>query len=188
MDFLNLVILVDESGGLSIPVVDKLIPNLWAFLAQFIAFVIMAIIVVKFAYKPVHNFIAKRQEYVQSNLEKIKKDRLEAEAANKKAQDNLSMSHKEAVEILNQAKLQAEKDKSQAEAELQKELQQKRIQAEKVIEQEKRKAVEDAKDEIVDIALQASSSLIGRNISSEDNKRLVEEMIEDVSGDNNGND
>ena len=37
--------------------IDKVIPNFWAFLVQLIAFIFMILIVIKFAYKPVSNFL-----------------------------------------------------------------------------------------------------------------------------------
>ena len=67
MEFIKLIL----SDGLGLPsgedFVNKVFPNIWAFLVQLIAFIIMAVIVVKFAYKPVKNFLNKRREYIANN-------------------------------------------------------------------------------------------------------------------------
>lgn len=53
------------SDGLTLPngedFVNKVFPNIWAFLVQLFAFIIMSLIVIKFAYKPVSNFLKKEK-------------------------------------------------------------------------------------------------------------------------------
>lgn len=158
----------------------KLIPNLWAFITQLIAFSIMVAIVIFFAYKPVRKYLDKRQAYIKENLDQAAKSNKEAQEANQKAQLALANSKKEGAAIILEAKKQAEEDKVIYEEKLQKELQLKRIRAEQDIQAQKRQAIEDAKGEIVDIALMASSSLLGREVNSKDNKEYVAKFVEEM--------
>ena len=68
------MLIITLSDGLSLPAgddfVSKVFPNIWAFLVQLLAFIIMSIIVIKFAYKPVKKFLAQRREYVEEHLSK----------------------------------------------------------------------------------------------------------------------
>lgn len=159
---------------------DKLIPNLWAFLAQFIAFLVMAILVIRFGYKPIHNYIQKRQEFIKNNLDKAQNDARDAEQANKQAQFNLNSSRKQASEILEEARKQAQDDLVKAEEDLKQEMAQKRKRAEEEIEAERKQALADMKDEMVDIALKASENLLAREVKEEDNRRLVDQFIDDL--------
>jgi F-type H+-transporting ATPase subunit b len=170
----------------SISITDKLVPNLWAFITQLIAFILMVLIVIKLAYKPIHSFIEKRQAYVRDNLESAAKSNREAALAESQAKANLLDSKRQGSEIVMAAKKQAEEDKAKYEEELKEELQKKRVVAEKDIEAEKRQALIEAQGQIVDIALEASKSLLGREVSTEDNKKYVAEFVKDVSeGKNN---
>ena len=45
---------------------------------------------------------------------------------------------------------------------------------------EKEQAVEEIRKEIIDVALQASEVVLNREITEDDNKRLVNEFVEDI--------
>jgi len=179
-----LIRILAESEGFPIngeDITNKLVPNLWAFITQLIAFLIMVFIVVKFAYKPVHKFIEKRKAFVKENLDSAEKQNRDANQAKEEAIKNLAASKKEANEIVMAAKKQAQEDKGVYAKQLQEELRVKRIAAEKDIESERKQALEEAKGQMVDIALAASSSLLGRKVDSEDDKKYVTQFVEDMS-------
>ena len=47
---------------------EKIIPNIWAFLVQFLALVVLIIIFFVVGYKPVRNIIRKRQEHIENQI------------------------------------------------------------------------------------------------------------------------
>ncbi|MDD4532260.1 MAG: F0F1 ATP synthase subunit B [Bacilli bacterium] len=170
--------------GLSFDIGEKLVPNLWEFITQLLAFLIMVLIVYKLAYKPVRKFLKSRNAFIKGNLESAQKQNISANQANEKAQKNLNQSRKEAINIVMDAKRQAEEEKGQVIEETKREIAQKRIEAEKDIENQKQKAMEEVHDKIVDIALSASSNLLSREVSSSDNKKLVSQFVDDMQQDN----
>lgn len=179
----GLLILEDMGSTVSnnLGISDKLVPNLWAFLTQFFAFIVMCVFVIVFAYKPIHKYLQKRQDYIKTHLDSTLKNDTEAQKANAEAQQRLNESKKEGSKIIEAARVQAQKDKVQYEAELQKELALKRAQAEKDIELEKKKALAEVQDQIVDIALQASSSLMKREVDTDDNRKYVQDFVKDYA-------
>lgn len=186
MGTLTEILILSESFPISgEDISNKLVPNLWAFITQLLAFLVMVFIVIKFGYKPVHKFLEKRKSYVKDNLESAEKQNRDAKAASDEAHKNLANSKKEASDIVMAAKKQAEEDKSVYNKQLQEELRLKRIAAEKDIASEKQQALLEAKGEMVDIALAASSSLLGRKVTSEDDKKYVAQFVEDMSKGNN---
>lgn len=178
MSFVN--ILADVP---TIEINSKLIPNLWAFITQLLAFLVLVFIVIKFGYKPVHNYIQKRKEFVDSNLDNAQKLNAEADLNNKQAEENLNNSRKQASDIILQGKKQAEEDKQRYQEELKQELALKREQAERDIQLEKKQAIEECKQEIVDIALQASSQLLEREVDKKDTRKMVDSFVDDISKD-----
>ncbi len=181
MSLLNVITL---TNGMELPTgddfVNKIFPNIWAFLVQLIAFIIMVLIVIKFAYKPIHNFIEKRKEYVQENLTSAAKENAEAKENNMLAQKNVNDSKKKAVEIVEEAQKEAEQQRSLALEETKKELSMKRAQAQLDLEKEKEKAMKEVHDDMVSIALSASESLLNREVSSSDNKKMLDDFVDNL--------
>lgn len=162
-------------------VTSKLVPNFWNFLTQFLAFILMSLIVIKLLYKPVAAFIARRKAYIQDNLENAAKQNKQAQDTNAKAYDNLLQSKKQATEIVMEAKRQAEEEKQADIQAYKNDLIKRRIAAEKEIEDEKKQAMSDVKGQMVDIALAASANLLSREVSTADNRRLVTKFVDDMS-------
>lgn len=184
MDFL--LLLDDDISGTitdNIGITDKLVPNLWAFLTQLLAFTVMCVAVIFLAYKPIHRYLQKRQDYIANNLADSEKNKREAALANAEAKKNLNASKKEGEKILDEVKKQADIDKAKYEEDLQKELALKREQAKKDIELEKQKAIRDTQDQIVDIALEASGALLKREVNTEDNRKYVRDFVNGMNED-----
>jgi len=175
----NLSLILTDSPDIDI--VGKLIPNLWAFITQLLAFLVMVFIVIKFAYKPISKYIKGRKEFVKKNLDEAQKANSDALINNQKAQENLDNSTKEASMILLDAKKQADINKENAEKELKQEMKDRRISMEKELEKEKEQALIDAKQEIVDIAINASSSLLKKSVDDSTNRQLVNDYVDSIS-------
>ena len=163
--------------------VDKIFPNgLWDFVIQLCAFVLLILIVFFVGYKPMKKAIKARGDAIENDLATAKAKRLEAEAAASTKEETIEEGKKEAARIVAEAKLEAE-TKGKAiveEATLQASLARKR--ADEEIASAKEKSRQDAKSEIVDVAMAASSQILGREVSEEDNARLVSDFIDEVSG------
>ena len=172
------------SDGLGLPTgedfVNKVFPNIPSFVVQLAAFIILSIIVIKFAYKPVSKFIKKRREFVESTLDETRKENEEAKAKNEEAIKNLNDSKKQAMVIVEDAKKEAESQRQEALEEVKKELALKRQEALKDLEKEKDKARKELYDEVVNLALDASKELLNREVDSEDNKKLVASFIDNL--------
>lgn len=179
-NMLNLIL----TNGLTLPdketFIDKIFPNIWAFLVQLIAFIFMVLIVIYFAYKPVKKFLATRREYVKNNLESASRNNAEAIELNRAAKENVLQAKKEAVNIVEQAKKEALNERALAVEETKREIANKKLQAQEDIAKEKEKALKEAHDEIVDLALVASSELLKREVSTKDNTKLVDDFVKNL--------
>lgn len=174
-------------ADLEIPIADKLIPNVWAFLAQLIAFIVMVIIVIKFAYKPVHNYIVKREEYERKHLDDISKNQQQTENDKKASQEILAKANQEAISLVTAAKKEAEEEKKKALSALDEEMLRKRAEQEEILKRDHDKMLASAKDEIVEIAMTASKAILEKNVDNEDNRKIVYDVIKSL-GEKDGND
>ena len=172
---------MDSLGDdLSSSIEAKLIPNIWAFLVQFIAFIILILIVIKFAYKPVKKYLDKRSELLTSERE-------DAKNMKEKAQENLLESDKKLAEvrqnatnIINDAKTKALNERENILQNANEEARKIKENAFKSIEEEKLKAKSELKEEIVDVAFSATSKLLEREVNDKDNKKIVDDFIKDL--------
>ena len=175
----------DELGNsLSDSIEAKLIPNIWAFLVQLFAFIILIIVVTKFAYKPVRKYLDKRSELLNS-------EKKETESLNQKAKENILESEKKLAEvrdnaskITDDAREKAKLEKENILKEANQEANKVKTNAYKAIEEEKSKAKQEIKEDIVDVAFTMTSKLLEREVSDEDNKKIVDDFVKELDQDN----
>ena len=156
--------------------------NLWTALFTLLNTLTVIYVGTKFLFKPVMDIIAQRQTeidelYAEADQAKTNAAAMEAEYKQKlsAAQDTSERMVKEAVvrgqnreeEIIRNANAEAAAILDKAAAD---------------IAQEKKKAINDAKDEISDLALAIAGKVVGRSLNGQDQAKLVDEFI-DALGD-----
>ena len=158
---------------------DKLFPDLTTMIVQLVATFILVLILAKFLVKPAKNFIAKRKEYIESNLKDAESKQKIADEKLKQAEIAIKDSKKTSKEIIENAKVVAlnEKDKILYETSL--EVKTKKEKAFQEITQERKKMQEDLSNEMIEVAMLAASKIVNREISKEDNEKLVESFLKD---------
>ncbi|MCQ2796594.1 MAG: ATP synthase F0 subunit B [Bacilli bacterium] len=161
-------------------ILPKISINLWSFLTQMIAFLILVIAVFFLAYKPVKKFLKKRNEYVKSNIDMSRKNELASEEKLKAADDRVNSSYKEAKEIISAAKIDAEKERALIISKAKDEAKFEKIKASEEIEAEIKKSQDEIHKEMVDIALLASEKILEREVTTADNKKRVDNFIKDI--------
>src|SRR5262249_38330231 len=147
-----------------------------------VIFVLVVIVLGKFAWGPVLTLLRQREEFIYRSLSDAKRDRDEAEARLKEYAAKLQSAHAEAVAIVETARGDAERlrqdlrERAKAEAEgLVKN-------AERQIQLETARALQQIRTEAVDLSVMIASKLIQKNITKEDNERLIEEALKQVEG------
>ena len=159
---------------------SKLIPNWPSFVAQLGALVVLIVVVIIFAYKPVKKIVQKRQDYIESNIKQAEQSKLVWQENELKSKETVLASERTAADIVAEAKKEAERQKALTLEETQLQVLQMKRDAENDIARMEVEAQEQIRKEIVSVALDASGELLGREVSSEDNIRLVEEFVEEV--------
>ena len=147
-----------------------------------VIFVIVVFVLGKFAWSPVLSLLQQREAFIHKSLADAKHERDEAEARLKEYSAKLQSAHAEAVTIVEDARRDAERlrqelrEKAKAEAEgLLKN-------AERQIQLETARALQQIRSEAVDLSVMIASKLIQRNLTKEDNERLIEDALRQVDG------
>lgn len=161
-------------------IINKLIPNFWDFIIQLVAFIVLIFIVWRIAYKPVKEFMKKRADYIEKNIQDSELSKKEAAQYAKESQENIAKSREEANRIVSESKKQATaeaesiKENAKAEAIAMKKA------ADEEIALAKKKSEQDVQREIVGVAIAASEAVLGREVNKEDEERLLNDFVNEV--------
>ena len=166
-------------GELIGDVSKKIFPNIGSLVVQLLATIVLVFFVVKFFWKPIKKNIDTRREYIKNNVDEAA--RLQ-EAANINLDTTKSKIREATVEarrIKEEAETEAllarQKILQEAEEEAKRLLQL----AEEQIQREREEAKQEIQTEIISVAMAAASKIVGREVSNEDNERLVKEFLEE---------
>ena len=170
----------EDLGLTSETFVNKLIPNWPSFVAQLGALVVLIVVVIIFAYKPVKKIIQKRQDYIEDNIKEAEKSKAVWQENELKSKETVLASERTAADIVAEAKTDAQKERQIILDNAQQEVIRMKKDAENDIARMEAESQEQIRKEIVNVALDASKELLGREVSSKDNDRLLKEFIEEI--------
>jgi F-type H+-transporting ATPase subunit b len=155
-------------------------PDPGLFIWTIITFLVLLTLLARFAWGPLLKALESRQEMIRKSLDDAEEARRELERL-----------HLESAQILKQARVQAESIMSQSRSDaerLREELKQKaRAEADTIvrtagrqIQLETAQALQQIRREAADLSVMIASKLIQRNLSKEDNDRLIEDALKQV--------
>lgn len=152
----------------------------WTLVATLCNFAILFFVLKKFLYKPVKKVLDDRQAeveqiYAEANEKNQHASDLKAEYTKK-----LNAAKETANELIKDAaaKAQSRSDEIISEAQEKSAAMVKRVSAQ--LEQDKKKAVNEIKNEIADLAIGAASQVVGKELTAKDHEKLIEDFIENA--------
>jgi F-type H+-transporting ATPase subunit b len=167
-----------EAGGGLNPFAGNVGNAVWTL----VIFLLVVVVLGKFAWGPVLKLLQEREEFIHRSLGDAKRERLDAEAKLKEVTERLQASHAEAATLVDQARRDSarlrDELRQKAHAEADTILQNARRQ----IELETQRAVQQIRHEAADLSVMIASKIIQKNLSKEDNQRLIDEALRQVEG------
>ena len=149
-------------------------------LLQAINFLILAVILYKFLFKPLTSFMEKRAEGIRESLEEAKKAREEVARARAEHEESLRTTQREAVAFRDRMEREIAEERQRLMHQAREEAQRLLSQAAVEIDQEVKRAKAELKAEAVHLSLMAAEQLLQRNLQGEDHRRFVERYIEEM--------
>ena len=130
-----------------------------------IVFIILFIVLWKFALKPVNKMITKRQEDIRASIDNADRQKLEGQQYLEEQKKQLDLAKAEAKNIIEEGKAEARKIKDEIEKKANAKSKAILDSGLEEIKAERQKSVEAVKDQIVDIAMNATEKIIMKNLS-----------------------
>jgi F-type H+-transporting ATPase subunit b len=150
------------------------------FIWTILTFLVLLTLLAKFAWGPLLKSLDARQETIQKSLADAEKARQELERLNQESAAIINRARAEAEGVVSASRADAERlrselrDKARAEAEgIIKN-------AERQIQLETARALEHIRGEAADLSVAIASKIIQRNLTKEDNERLIDEALKQL--------
>mgnify|MGYP000845155888 FL=1 len=143
-----------------------------------VAFVILLLIVKRFAWGPLTKILLERKQVIDHDIQTAASEKAAAQDANRDAQLALRDARAEATQIILQAKKQSLQVQDTMLKEAKEEVIRMKETAQKDIALERRRMLSDLRAELTDISIEIAEKIIQREIKPEDYHRLVDDFIE----------
>jgi len=131
--------------------------------------------------------LQQREEFIHKSLSDAKRDRDEAEARLKEYAAKLQSAQREAVGILEEARRDAERLRGELKERAKIEADTLIKNAERQVQLETARALQQIRKEAVDLSVTIASKLLQRNISKEDNDKLITDALKQIESTSRSN-
>jgi len=154
-------------------------PSVGLIVWKTVAFLIFLGLLYWLGWEPITNALQEREEEIESSIQRAEAALAEAkeiQAENKEARRN---AEQEAQRIIREARESAEELREEEEAKTRRKIQEMKEQAQADIEREKQAALQELRDEVADLAIQAARKIIEEDLDADRHRQLVAEALED---------
>ncbi len=154
--------------------------NFWTALATLINFLVLFFVAKRFLLGPILKIIQDRQQEIDDLYNDANQAKSQAQQMQAEYQQKLDTAHATSEQIVRDAVLRGQSREEEILRQANAEASAMMDKAAADIRQEKKKALNDAKDEISDLALAIAAKVVDREISHADHDRMVEQMINEL--------
>ena len=153
----------------------RLIPGLMIWTIIF--FVIVFVVLKKFAFSRVQALIDERREQIRRSIEEADNARDESRRLLEEHRQLLGQARGEAEQILNEARKTRDSMEQRMREETESERQRRLEETRREIAAETQRALEQIRSEVADLTLEATSIVVGQKLDSERDRELISEAI-----------
>ena len=156
-------------------------PDPGLYIWTIIVFLVLLFLLMKFAWKPLLVMLEKREENIKQALVDAEKARNELANVKEDTEKLLNEARTESQAIVAAGKKNAERMQDDIVEKAQSKSDSLLADAKKQIELEKDRAITDVRAEVVNLSMQVAEKLIKKNLSKEDNLKLINDSIGSIN-------
>ena len=145
-----------------------------------VTFVIVLIVLKKYAFGPIQQMIETRRKAITADLDAAESARSEAQTTLAEYRAQLAEARKEAGKIVEDARRVADERRVAAVAELEAEKTRLMRQTQDEIAAETRQALNAIKQQVADLAMAATEKVVRARLDEDEQRRLIDEALGDV--------
>ncbi len=152
--------------------------SIWSWVFKFVNFFVLVGLLVKFAGKPLKDYLLTRHQTIKDKLEEAEKTYKEAEALKAEYEKKIAKLDEEIVAFKNKVMAEAEKEKKKILDDAEEFASKIKLQAKLTYEQEARDVMGKIKEEIAKKTIENAEKIVLDRITKKDHDRMVGEFIE----------
>jgi F-type H+-transporting ATPase subunit b len=155
-------------------------PDPGLYIWTIVTFLVLLAALAKFAWRPLLEALERRQDAIRKSLDDAQKAKQELERLHVESQRILAAARSDADQILSATRSDANRFREELKQKAQVEAAGIVKNAERQIELETARALQQIRTEAVDLSVAIASKLLERNLTKEDNERLIEETFKQI--------
>ena len=149
-------------------------------IAQILNFLVLLVILAKFAYKPLLQAMDDRRNRIINDLDSAEQTRLDAEALKEQYAEQLAGARQEATEIVNKANQIAQNLHDELVEQARVEQEAMMANAKERIEQDKQQALLDIRSEVIKLSTLIAGKIVNQKFNSEKDQKMVADIADGV--------
>ena len=157
-------------------------PDPGLFIWTILTFLVLLLLLAKFAWRPLLQALDKRQEAIRKSLDDAQLAKQELERLQQQSAQIIKEARVEAEAIVSQSRTDAERLREEMKRKAKAEAETIVRNAERQIQLETGRALQQIRHEAADLSVMIASKLIQRHLSPEDNQRLIDEALRQIEG------
>jgi len=154
--------------------------NITEIIVQLISFLILLVLLRVFAWKRILNILQSRRERIADEFNAIEKAKAEAARLKHEYEASIRDIEEKAKELINKAVEEARRETSETRKIAYAQAQDIISDARKNIAYELKRAQDEVKDKIVDLAIAAAETVIREKFDEKEDRKIVEEFIKNI--------
>jgi F-type H+-transporting ATPase subunit b len=152
-------------------------PDPGLFIWTILTFLVLLTLLAKFAWGPLLKALESRQEMIRQSLDDAERARQELERLHQESAQILRTARTEAESVIAQSRSDADRLREEMRQKARTEAQGIVRNAERQIEMQTERALQQIRHEAVELSVMIASKLLQKNLSREDNERLIDEAL-----------
>jgi F-type H+-transporting ATPase subunit b len=148
----------------------------WTIVTFFITFLVLR----RYAFGPIQALIDQRRDRIREALDEADKARQEARELRELTQKEREEAKSERERILEDSRRQGQAQLEQARSQADEDLKRRLEENKREIEAENRRMAEQIRRDVVELTLLAAEKVTGKSLDADDQRRLIDETIEEV--------
>ncbi len=154
--------------------------NIWTMLFAWLNLLILYFFLKKLLFKPVKKMIDERQNEIDSMYTDAETNRKDTEKLKSEYEEKLAGANEESEQILRSAVRKAQLREEEILHEADETAKRTLARAQEQVELEKKRALNEIKDEVSDMAIGIASAVIGRDVDSKEHAELIDSFIDNI--------
>ena len=159
---------------------DIIIPKTIEMAVNVVAFIVLFIVMSKFAFPPITRMLDDRATRIRESLEKAEDTRVEAERLLDEYKVQMAEARAEATQVIEQGRKVAESMKTEILAKAREEAEAEKAKAIEAIKAEKAAAIGELQKQVADLSVAVAGKIIGSSLTRSDHEALIDKYLTEV--------